>query len=271
MTVAPHHAEDGKAVRALCRSQALTGPTAGLAPGYAQMNLVVLPAAFAEDFAAFCRKNPRPCPLLEQLRPGDCEPKRFAAGGDVRTDLPRYRVLLRGETSHQPLDILREWRPDFTAFLIGCSFTFDAALLAAGVPVRHVAQGCNVPMYRTNIPCVGAGPFQAPLVVSMRPMTREQAEIASQITAAMPHVHGSPVHVGDPAAIGVDDLSRPDYGDPLEIRDGELPVFWACGVTPMEALLRAKPEIAITHEPGHMLVTDVLDRELIARSGPHGV
>ncbi|MDW7709184.1 MAG: putative hydro-lyase [Deferrisomatales bacterium] len=253
----------GRDVRDACRRGELTGPTAGLAPGYGQANLVVVPQEAAEDFAAFCERNPRPCPLLERTGPGGWEPRRLAPGADLRTDLPRYRVLREGRCTARPTDILSLWREDFVAFLLGCSFTFEAALLDAGVPVRHLEEGRNVPMFRTSLACVPAGPFRGPLVVSMRPMPPEQAARAAEITARHPHFHGAPVHVGDPGAIGVADLARPDYGDAVTVRPGEVPVFWACGVTPLEALLGAGLEVAATHEPGHMFVTDLSDRDLL--------
>jgi len=249
-------------IRELCRSGALTGPTAGAAMGYVQANLVVLRADLAADFETFCRRNPRPCPLLDVTQVGNSEPIRTAPGADLRTDLPRYRVLEAGVFVDQPTSVEPYWTGDCVAFLLGCSFTFEAALLAAGLPVRHIEEGVNVPMYRTNRACVSAGIFRGPLVVSMRPMTPEQAEEATRITAAFPGAHGAPLHVGDPAAIGIADLASPDYGDSVTMREGEVPVFWACGVTPMAAIAEARPGFAITHEPGHMFVTDLRDSDL---------
>ena len=246
-------------VRAAIRRGEHTGPTAGLAPGFTQANLVVLPEADAFEFLRFCLRNPKPCPVLDVTDPGSAEPAELAPGADLRTDLPRYRVWRRGELAAEPPDVRAEWRDDLVAFLIGCSFTFERALLAEGLPVRHVEQGVNVPMYRTNRDCRPAGSFAGPLVVSMRPMTPEQAIRATQITSRYPAVHGAPVHVGDPAALGIADLAAPDYGDPVELRDGELPVFWACGVTPQAVAAAGRPELMITHAPGHMFVTDVPD------------
>jgi uncharacterized protein YcsI (UPF0317 family) len=233
-----------------------------MALGVTQANLVVLPLEYAGDFEEFCRRNPKPCPLLEVTAPGRYEPAAFAPGADLRTDLPRYRVYQDGKCADHPCDIVRYWRGDLVGFLIGCSFTFESALVAAGIPVRHVEERRNVPMYRTNVACRKSGPFAGPMVVSMRPMTPAQAEVASRVTAAFPRVHGGPVHSGDPSALGIADLHRPDYGDAVSVREDEIPVFWACGVTPVEAIVRAKPEIAIVHEPGHMFVTDVLDTAL---------
>lgn len=252
----------GEAVRRACRRGDWTGPTAGLAAGFTQANLVVLPVDYAFEFLLFCQRNPKPCPVLEVLERGETAPRRFAPQADLRTDLPRYRIWRNGELVGETDHVTAEWREDFVSFLIGCSFTFEGALLEAGIPVRHIEQGSNVPMYRTNQACAAAGRFQGPLVVSMRPMTPAHAIEASRITGRFPGVHGAPVHLGDPAAIGIPDISRPDFGDPVEIRPGELPVFWACGVTPQCAILNARPPIAITHAPGGMFVTDRRDVEL---------
>jgi uncharacterized protein YcsI (UPF0317 family) len=248
------------AVRAAIRSGEWTGPTAGLAPAYVQANLVVLPEADAFDFLRFCLRNPKPCPVLEVCEPGSPEPVRHAPGADLRTDLPGYRVWRDGELAEERADVLALWRDDLVAFLIGCSFTFERALLADGLPVRHIEQGGNVPMYRTSRACEPAGRFSGPLVVSMRPMTPPQALRAAEITARYPEVHGAPVHAGDPSALGIADLAAPDYGDPVEVREGEIPVFWACGVTPQAAAVASRPELMITHAPGHMFVSDQRER-----------
>jgi uncharacterized protein YcsI (UPF0317 family) len=249
-------------VRAACRAGEFAGPTPGLALGYVHANLVVVPRDLAFDFLLFCQRNPKPCPLLDVTEPGDPEPKFVAAGSDLRTDLPAYRVFRRGELVDEPTDVRSYWRDDLVAFVIGCSFTFEAALLQAGVPVRHVEQGCNVPMYRTNIDCRSAGVFRGPMVVSMRPLTPAQAVTATRICARFPRAHGTPVHFGDPAAIGIRDIAKPDFGDPVEIRPGEVPVFWACGVTPQAVVMTARPEFVITHKPGHMFLTDLKDTDL---------
>jgi uncharacterized protein YcsI (UPF0317 family) len=249
-------------VRRLARLGQWNGPTAGLAPGYVQANLVVVPRDLAFDFLLFCQRNPKPCPLLDVTEPGSAEPRLVAPGADLRTDLPRYRVWKHGELAQEPPDLNPWWRDDLVAFLLGCSFTFESALLQAGVPVRHLEQGCNVPMYRTNIPCRPAGVFQGPLVVSMRPMTPAQAVRATTVCARFPRAHGVPVHFGEPPAIGIRTIDKPDFGDPVEIRPGEVPVFWACGVTPQAVAMQVKPALALTHKPGHMFLTDLRDTDL---------
>ncbi|HZZ79916.1 MAG TPA: putative hydro-lyase [Gemmataceae bacterium] len=252
----------GRELRQLVRGGQFNGVTSGAALGYVQANLVVLPRAQAFDFLLFCQRNPKPCPLLDVTEAGDPEPRLCAPDADLRTDVPRYRIYQRGELVREASDILLYWQPDWVAFLIGCSFTFENALLQAGVPVRHIEAGCNVPMYRTNIACQPAGIFHGPMVVSMRPMTPAQAVRATQICTRFARTHGTPIHLGDPDAIGIADIDRPDFGDAVEIRPGEIPVFWACGVTPQAVVMQAKPEICITHKPGHMFVTDWKDVDL---------
>jgi uncharacterized protein YcsI (UPF0317 family) len=232
-------------------------PTAGLAPGYVQANLVIVPAAAADDFLGFCQRNPRPCPLLDVTAPGDPEPRRTAPGADVRTDLPRYRVFRDGRPVEERYDLRALWRDDLVAFLLGCSFTFEEALQRAGLRIRHLDLGRNVPMYVTNRSCEPAGPFAGPMVVSMRPFAPADVPRVEAITARYLLAHGAPVHAGDPAAIGIGDLARPDFGDPVPVEPGEVPVFWACGVTPQVALRRARLPLAITHAPGHMFITDL--------------
>jgi uncharacterized protein YcsI (UPF0317 family) len=252
----------GAEVRQQARSGALSGPTTGLAMGYVQANLVVVPRDLAFDFLLFCQRNPKPCPLLDVTEPGSPEPNLVAPGADLRTDLPRYRVYKKGELVDEPDDITAYWRDDLVSFLIGCSFTFENALLQAGLPVRHLESGCNVPMYRTKIACRPAGVFRGPMVVSMRPMTPAQSLQATRICSRFPRAHGTPVHFGDPAMIGIQDLHRPDFGDPVPIQSGEVPVFWACGVTPQAVAMETLPPLLITHKPGHMFVTDWRDVEL---------
>ena len=250
------------AARAEIRSGRHTGHTAGMAPGHVQGNLMVLPHALAEDFLRFCQRNPRSCPLLAVSEPGDPALPLLGAGIDIRHDVPRYRVWRDGVLVDEPTDIAAVWQADMVSFVIGCSFSFEHALLEAGVPLRHVAEQRNVAMYRTSVPTVPAGPFHGPMVVSMRPMSPAHAIRAVQVTSRYPAAHGAPVHIGLPAHIGIADLARPDFGDPVEIRDDELPVFWACGVTPQAVAMAARPPLCITHAPGCMLVTDLLDRDV---------
>jgi uncharacterized protein YcsI (UPF0317 family) len=249
-------------VRQRARSGELTGPTPGLALGYVQANLVVVPKELAFDFLLFCHRNPKPCPLLDVTELGSPEPTTVAPGADLRTDLPRYRIYRDGKLVEEPPRLHDWWRDDLVSFLLGCSFTFEDALLKAGIPVRHLEQGCNVPMYRTNQTCRKAGPFEGSLVVSMRPMTPSRTVRAVQICSRYPRAHGAPVHFGDPAALGIRDINKPDFGDAVQIRGDEIPVFWACGVTPQAVALEAKLPFLITHKPGHMFVTDLKDSEL---------
>ncbi len=239
-----------------------TGVTAGVAPGRVQANLVILKGDLAFDFLRFCQRNPKPCPVLDVTDPGDPVPRLVAPEADLRTDLPRYRIYERGELVDEVTDVRHLWTKDMVAFLLGCSFTFERALLEAGIPVRHQECGCNVPMYRSNIQCVPAGAFRGPMVVSMRPIPASQVARAVQVTSRFPAAHGAPVHVGDPVAIGIEDLARPEYGDAVEVREGEVPVFWACGVTPQAVAASARPPLMITHSPGHMFITDLRDSDL---------
>ncbi|WP_084962446.1 putative hydro-lyase [Thermoactinospora rubra] len=229
-------------------------PTAGWCPGYTQANLIAVPREYAFDLLLFAHRNPRACPLVDVGDPGATSTEHFP--GDLRTDLPGYRVYRDGGCFDTG-EVVAHWREDLVAFLIGCSFTFEEALRAAGVPVRHLEQGVNVPMYRTSIPCRPAGRLAGPLVVSMRPVPAGLVGVAVQVSELFPGAHGGPVHIGDPAAIGVRDLDAPDYGDPVEVRSGEVPVFWACGVTPQAAVLAGGVPYAIGHLPGHMAITDL--------------
>jgi uncharacterized protein YcsI (UPF0317 family) len=248
---------DPSAVRAAIRAGEWTTQTAGLAPGYTQANLVILPRDLAYDFLLFAVRNPKPCPIIDVTDAGSPVPAQAAPEADLRTDLPRYRVYEHGELVEEPTDIRHRWRDDMVAFLLGCSFTFEHALVEAGIPLRHLECGHGVPMWVTNRECVPAGIFRGPLVVSMRPIRANQVDRASEISARYARAHGAPIHAGDPAALGIRDLSSPDWGDPTEVRDGEVPVFWACGVTPQAVALQSKPPLVITHSPGHMFVTDV--------------
>jgi uncharacterized protein YcsI (UPF0317 family) len=252
------------AARLACRGGAVRGSTAGIAPGYVQGNLAILPQDLATDFLRFCQLNPKPCPLIGLSDPGDPRLPALGEDLDIRTDLAGYRVWRDGEIVDEPADVLAWWRDDLVAFVLGCSFSFEEALTAEEIPLRHVEEGVRVPMYRTNIDCAPAGRFSGKLVVSMRPLRPADAIRAVQITSRFPAVHGAPLHIGLPQAIGIVDLAQPDYGDPVTVRDDELPVFWACGVTPQSVIAAVKPPFAITHQPGSMLVTDIPNRRLAA-------
>lgn len=252
-----------KEVRALISRGEIDFPTPGMCAGYAQANLVILPKELADDFLLFTQRNPKACPVLEVTRPGDRFIRQIADNADVTREIPKYRVYKRGKLKKELTEVSDLWTDDMVAFLIGCSFSFEDALLKAGVPIRHIEEGKNVPMYDTNIPCESAGPFHGNMVVSMRPIPIALISKAINVTAAMPRVHGAPIHIGAPEAIGIKRLDRPDYGDAVTINPGEIPVFWPCGVTPQNVLMKSKPEFAITHAPGHMFITDVLNEDLM--------
>ncbi|WP_419961984.1 putative hydro-lyase [Psychrobacillus sp. BM2] len=249
-------------IRELIRTGKITGPTAGMSKGYTQANLAILKKEYAYDFLLFCQRNPKSCPLIDVTDIGSFTPNSIAKDADIRTDIPKYRIYKDGEYSEEVADITDYWEDDMVAFLIGCSFTFETPLLEAGIPIRHIEENCNVPMYKTNIPCVKAGIFEGPTVVSMRPMSSADAIRAVQITSRFPEVHGTPIHIGDPSQIGISDLTKPDFGDSVTIKDGEIPVFWACGVTPQAVAMQSKPSIMITHAPGCMFISDLKDEKL---------
>lgn len=249
-------------VRAMIRTGEITGQTSGMCDGYAQANLAILPKDLAFDFLLFTQRNKKPCPVLDVTEAGSPVPRLTAPGADIRTDIPRYRIYRKGELTDEVTDISSFWRDDLVAFLLGCSFSFEAPMIEAGLEVRHITDHHNVPMYKTNIECVPAGVFYGPMVVSMRPMKPADAIRAVQITTRMPFVHGAPIHIGDPEAIGIHDIDKPDFGEPSEIRPGEVPVFWACGVTPQAVAMAVKPEFMITHAPGHMFITDIPNASL---------
>lgn len=250
--------------RAAIRAGTYSGHTSGIAREHVQGNVVILPQSLAADFLRYCQRNPKPCPVLAVSEPGDPMLPKLGQDIDIRTDVPRYRVWRRGELIEEPTDIRKLWREDLVTFVIGCSFSFEQALLDAGLSMRHIDQNRNVAMYRTNIQTEPAGPFHGPMVVSMRPLRAAAAIRAIQVTSRFPDVHGAPVHIGDPSLIGIKELSLPDYGDAVEVMRDELPVFWACGVTPQAAISQAKPEFCITHAPGAMLITDLLNHQLAA-------
>lgn len=249
-------------VRAMIRTGEITGQTSGMCDGYAQANLAILPKDLAFDFLLFTQRNKKPCPVLDVTEAGSPVPRLTAPGADIRTDIPRYRIYRKGELTDEVTDISSFWRDDLVAFLLGCSFSFEAPMIEAGLEVRHITDHHNVPMYKTNIECVPAGVFHGPMVISMRPMKPADAIRAVQITTRMPFVHGAPIHIGDPEAIGIHDIDKPDFGEPSEIRPGEVPVFWACGVTPQAVAMAVKPEFMITHAPGHMFITDIPNASL---------
>jgi uncharacterized protein YcsI (UPF0317 family) len=255
--------ESGIDIRRLCRSGDLVGQTSGRAPGFVQCNVVMMPADSAHYFREFCEHNPRPCPLLAMSEtPGSTALAALGTDIDIRTDLPQYRIWRDGMLTERCDNVAHVWEDNWVAFALGCSFSFEEALLNAGITIRNISEGVNVPMYRTNTPCTSAGPFTGNLVVSMRPMPAADVIEAIQICARFPSVHGAPIHIGDPRQLGIDDLSRPDFGDPVTLHPTDMPVFWACGVTPQVALEAAKLPMAITHEPGHMLVTDLKNTDL---------
>lgn len=248
-------------VRAIIRRGEWTKPTSGMAQGFTQANLAILKKDIAFDFLLFCQRNPKPCPVLDVTEAGSPVPRLVAPTADIRTDIPKYRIYRQGELVDEVTDILAYWEDDLVAFLIGCSFTFEHPLMNSGIPVRHIEENCNVAMYKTNIPCVQAGRFEGPVVVSMRPIPEKDIVRAVQITSRFPSVHGAPIHIGNPAGIGIKDIDKPDFGDRVTIKAGEVPVFWACGVTPQAVAMQIKPELMITHAPGHMFITDVRDEK----------
>ncbi len=246
-----------KSVRELIRKKEITGPTSGMSAGYAQANLVILPKKYAFDFLLFSMRNPKSCPILEVTEPGCRMLDITAREADIATDIPKYRIYKDGQLTEEVTDVEKYWRDDLVSFLIGCSFSFEADLLQADVPVRQIEENCNVPMYLTNIPCKSAGIFHGNMVVSMRPIPYELVPKAVMITGQMPKVHGAPIHIGNPEHIGIKDISHPDFGDMVTIRENEVPVFWPCGVTPQAAVMASKPDFCITHAPGHMFITDI--------------
>lgn len=252
------------AARRAMRTGAWGRPTAGLAPGRVQANLVVLPRDWAFDFLLFCQRNPKPCPLLVASEPGATSLPGWAEDLDLRTDLSGYRVFEDGACVAETSDVTDHWRPDLVTFALGCSFSFEQALLDAGLPLRHLDLNRNVPMYRTSIDCAPAGRLHGKMVVSMRPFRPADVIKAVEVTTRFPAVHGAPVHLGYPEQIGVGELARADFGDDPVVEAGEIPVFWACGVTPQAVLEAARPPFCITHKPGHMLVTDRTNANLAA-------
>ncbi len=250
-------------VRSAIRRGEWQSPTAGLVPGNVQTNLAILPKKDAFDFLLFALRNPQACPIIDVTDPGSPYLDRVAPGADVRTDLPKYRIYRKGILEAEVNSIEKDWQEGLVTFLIGCSFTFENALMEAGIPIRHIEEGKNAPMYITNRQCVPGGIFQGPLVVSMRPVPADMVVRAVQITARFPRVHGAPVHLGNPSELGIKDISETDFGDSVTVKDGEVPVFWACGVTPQAVAMSVKPDLMITHAPGHMFITNLKDQDLL--------
>ena len=254
-------AKSPKEIREQIRSGAWRGVTSGVAPGYVQANLAILPQDLAFDFLLFCQRNPKPCPLLEVVDAGQTEPVLTSLGADIRTDIPGYRIYENGELKSEVKSLESYWRDDLVSFLLGCSFSFETAMADAGIPLRHQEMGRNVPMYITNIPTTPAGRFFGPMVVSMRPVPRSQIVRAVQVTSRFPATHGAPVHIGNPSGIGIQDIARPDFGDPVDIYPDEETIFWACGVTPQAVAINCKPSLMMTHAPGKMFITDQRDAD----------
>jgi len=257
----------GIEARALIRSGEWEGPTVGLAPGFVQANLVILPSKWADGFEHFCRLNPRPLPLLERTAPGSSVPRSLAPAADLRTDLPKYHIFEAGEFVQEVMDLQEKWQEDWVAFLLGCSFTFDVVLAEAGIPIRHLAQGCNVPMYDTNRALEPHGPFSGNLVVSMRPIPYYDVDRVVQLTRPLALAHGEPIHIGSPEELGIVNLGLPEYGDAVQIRDDEVPVFWACGVTAQQVARTSRIPFMMIHAPGHMFITDLKIENLKKANG----
>ncbi len=248
-------------MRELIRKEEWVHPTSGLCNSYVQGNMIILPKEWAFDFLLFAQRNPKACPILDVTEIGSGVPVNIAPGADIRTDLPKYRVWENGSLVAEPLNIIDYWRDDLVAFMIGCSFSFETAMIEASIPIRHIECNTNAPMYITNIECVPAGRFSGPVVVSMRPVKHEKVSRAVLCSGRFPSLHGAPIHIGDPAVIGIKDIKKVDFGDYVEVREGEVPVFWACGVTPQAVLMKSKPPFAITHCPGHMFISDKKDAD----------
>lgn len=248
-------------LRAQCAKGEFDQPTAGYCPGFVQANLAAVPYDYARDFENFCRNNPQPCPLLEIIGPNSRLTKKLAPGADICEVIPRYLVWKNGIIDKELKSVGTVATEDMVYFLLGCSFSFEEALQEEGISLRHIEQHKNVAMYRTNIPLSPAGIFKGEMVVSMRPIHKNQVEKAARITGLFPNVHGAPVHFGNPSQIGISRIENPDYGEFVEIKDDEIPVFWACGVTPQNVLVKAKLPLAITHAPGYMFISDIKNKD----------
>lgn len=249
-------------VRGLIRKGDLVQPTSGMCSGHIQANLAIVPKDLAFDFLLFAQRNSKLCPVLDVTDVGDPEPKLMAKGADLRYDIPKYRIYEYGELVDEVINLEKYWRDDLVSFLLGCSFSFESAMINASIPIRHIDDNHNVPMYITNIDTIPAGSFHGKMVVSMRPIPHHQVVRAVQATSRFPQVHGAPIHIGDPSVIGIKNIDKPDFGDRSEIREGEVPIFWACGVTPQSIAMSSKPPLMITHSPGHMFICDPKDEDL---------
>ena len=255
--------QTGSEARLLIREGRLERPTSGVAPHHVQANVAILPRDVAFEFLLFCQRNPKPCPVIEVIEAGQVEASLTAPGSDIRTDVSLYKVFKNGELVDEPANLQAHWRDDLVTFLLGCSFSFEYALMANGIDLPYFGSDRNVPMFVTNIETKPAGPFSGPMVVSQRWVPRDKVVRAVQATSRFPDTHGAPVHIGDPSAIGISDITKPDLGDVWEQGSAdEVPVFWACGVTPQAVAMESKPELMITHSPGHMFITDLKDEDL---------
>lgn len=252
-------------MRKIIRENEYKSNTSGICGGFVQANVVILPAENAAEFRTFAKLNPKACPLLEELPEGKFIIQNIAKNSDIRTDVPKYKVFRNGEFIEYKESIVDLWQENFVTFLLGCSFSFENAFLEEGVPVRQIEQGRNVPMYITSLDCEPTGRFSGTMVVSMRPIPKEQVLQAVEISGRYPLAHGEPIHIGDPSQIGIEDIDKPNFGDPVEFQDGDVPVFWACGVTPQNAAISAKPSIMITHAPGYMLISDLKDEDIMKK------
>lgn len=249
-------------IRELIATGGFEKPTSGVCPGFTQANLVILPKSLAFDFLLFAQRNPKPCPIIEVLGPGQFETKISAKNADIRKVIPRYRIYEHGILKEEVTDLSKYWQDDLVTFLLGCSFTFEQALIENHINIRHIEEDKNVPMYITNIACQESDIFKGPMVVSMRPVHYSKVVKSVLVTSSYPKVHGAPIHIGDPSQIGITDINKPDFGDRVTIKKDEVPVFWACGVTPQAVAMNVKPELMITHAPGHMLITDIRNEDL---------
>ena len=249
-----------KELRTLIARGEFSRPTAGECPGYIQTNMVALPRAYAKRFEAFAKANSKAIPVLEIIEDGHCS-KTLAPSANILNEIPKYNILKDGILVETLKDITHYASEDLVFFLIGCSFSFENALIENGMPLRHVDEQKNVAMYRTNIKLTPMEGFEGDMVVSMRPIKKEKVADACIVTSHFPKTHGAPIHVGYPDMIGIDDISKPDYGDAIEIKPDEIPLFWPCGVTPQNVITSMKLPFAITHAPGHMFVTDRKDSE----------